>query len=232
MDFAQVGITKKQLNDFLSAKTITIKILGPIDLLIEFKDKKNKSKLLRNLKNNKGTRINLNMIKNYKVGNEENFEGGKINIGKAFNSAGREIKSGIMDVNKTLKSDPVARAVVKEALSQGVNIGLTALGTASGNPIAGKFAGAVASQGVKAGLQSEGYGFNPIYKTAATSLGGLNQISSFSSPKIVGGLIDLFENENMEGGAMVKLNTNYTQIGRKLKQTAGSFRGGSFREPK
>ena len=91
-------------------------------------------------------------------------------------------KSGVMDVNKDLKSNPVASAIVKEALSQGVNIGATALGTATGNPIAGKFIGSVASQGVKAGLQSEGYGFNLAYLTPTTSLGGKTQISSFSNP--------------------------------------------------
>ena len=223
MEFVNIFLTKKQMNDLDQGKSITVKQNGDIDFMIEFKDKKMKTKLLRNLKNGKGTRINLNMIKNYKVGND-NLEGGKINIGKAFKSAGKEIKTGIMDVNKTLKSDPVARAVVKEALSQGVNLGVTALGTASGNPIAGKFLGSVASQGVKAGLTAEGYGLNAVYKTPTTSLGGLTQISSFSSPKIVGGLIDLYENESMQGGSMIKLNTNYRQIGKTL--------GGSFKSPK
>ena len=154
-----------------------------------------KNKLVRNLKTGIGTLINLNMIKNYKL---QNFEGGKINIGKAFKSAGSEIKSGIMDVNKALKSDPVARAVVKEALSQGVNLGVTA----TGNPIAGKFLGSVASQGVKTGLTADGYGFNPAYQTPTTSLGGLSQISSFSNPKLVGGWKDLYQND-MNGASMI-----------------------------
>ena len=230
MEFVSIFLTKKQLNDFIQEKTITVKQNGDIDLLIEFKDKKIKSKLLRNLKNNKGTRINLNMIKNYKVSNEENFEGGKINIGKTLNKLGKDAKSGVFEVNRALKSNPIAAAMVKEGAAQIANVGLTALGTASGNPIAGKIAGSMASQGVKAGLSAEGYGFNPIYKTATTSLGGQNQISSFSSPKIVGGLIDLYENESMQGGSMVKLNTNYRQIGKRI--TGGSFRGGSFKSPK
>jgi len=81
-------------------------------------------------------------------------------------------------------------------------------------------------------MSAEGYGINPSYQTPTISLGGLNKISSFSSPKIVGGLIDLYENESMQGGSMVKLNTNYRQIGRTVKNVGGSFRGGSFKSPK
>ena len=230
MEFVNIFLTKKQINDLEEGKTITVNQNGDVDVMIEFKDKKMKNKLLRNFKNGKGTRINLNMISTYKL---QNFEGGKINIGKAFKSAGKEIKSGIMDVNKALKSNPVASAIVKEALTRGVDIGATAIGTATGNPIAGKFVGSVASQGVRAGLQAEGYGFNPSYLTPTTSLGGKTQISSFSNPKVIGGLIDLYEND-MNGGSLVQLKkSGYRQIGRKIKQTTGgSFRGGSFKSPK
>ena len=152
----QIAITKKQLNSLMKGKTVTVKNVGELNIQLDFIDKSKASTLLRNIRNGKGTRINLNMLSNYQILSS----GGKINIGKALNKLGKDAKAGVFEVNHALKSNPIASAMVKEGAAQIANIGLTALGTATGNPIMGKVAGSMASQGVKAGLSAEGYGIN------------------------------------------------------------------------
>jgi hypothetical protein len=153
---AQIAITKKQLNSLMKGKTVTVKNVGELNIQLDFITKSKASTLLRNIRNGKGTRINLNMLTNYTL-----VTGGKLNIGKALNKLGKDAKNGVFEVNHALKSNPIASAMVKEGAAQIANIGLTALGTATGNPIMGKVAGSMASQGVKAGLASEGYGIKP-----------------------------------------------------------------------
>ena len=141
----------------MKGKTVTVKNVGELNIQLDFINKSKASTLLRNIRNGKGTRINLNMLSNYQILSS----GGKLNIGKALNKLGKDAKAGVFEVNHALKSNPIASAMVKEGAAQIANIGLTALGTASGNPMLGKVAGSMASQGVKAGLSAEGYGIKP-----------------------------------------------------------------------
>ena len=85
---AQIAITKKQLNSLMKGKTVTVKNVGELNIQLDFITKSKASTLLRNIRNGKGTRINLNMLTNYTL-----VTGGKLNIGKALNNLGKDAKA-------------------------------------------------------------------------------------------------------------------------------------------
>lgn len=124
------------------------------------------------------------------------FSGGKLkNIGKqmkrGFSKAGDAGKSAAYTTNKTLKSNPVSKAVVSTLAPELAGLAAeSGISYMTGNPALGKIAGKTTKKGSEAGLKSEGYGlksFGRKMKKGFTKAGDAGKDAAFTTNKTLKG---------------------------------------------
>lgn len=250
---AYVKMSPKKYRALEKGRTITVSSKTKEDdpeIELEFNTRKAMNKVHRNLAKGSGVRVKKADLKNMKV------VGGDLNksIRKAFTKAGDKIKEGAFTVNKTLKSNPVSKAVVGTVAPELAGLALQGLTTyVTGSPELGKIASKGATAGVKAGLKSEGYGLRklvkgkltPVAETVGGNLGGVTTPAQFNNPestkrrgrpKKLGGALPITEVQAglSLGGkqAPMKFNSVSERMAyvRSKRKVGGSFKplGGSF----